>query len=463
MTLIASISGIRGTIGGESEMNLTPIDIVRFTSAFGMWMTTKSTSRKVVVGRDARQSGLMVEQLVCGTLVGLGFEVVNLGLSTTPTVEMAVTEFEAAGGIVLTASHNPREWNALKLLNRKGEFVTNKAGLDIQEIARNGYFTYANIDELGHVVHVNDFAEVHIRKILDLPYIDAFAVGASNLRILVDAVNSSGGIYVPQLLRAMGITDIVELNCEPNGKFAHNPEPLKQNLVDTCAAIKQHRCDLGIVVDPDVDRLVLIDENGELFGEEYTLVAVADYILQQKKGVVVSNLSSSRALRDLAERHGCAYFASAVGEVNVTEIMKRKDAVIGGEGNGGVILPDLHYGRDALVGIALFLTHLVKSRMKMSELRATYPDYYMSKQKADLNPAVDMGALLQRLEEKYSTEETNNVDGLKIDFASSWVHLRRSNTEPIIRIYSEAKTQDEADSLADKFRTEIVSMVEANQ
>lgn len=444
-------------------MNLTPIDIVRFTSAFGMWMTTKSTSRKVVVGRDARESGLMVEQLVCGTLVGLGFEVLNLGLSTTPTVEMAVMEFEAAGGIVLTASHNPREWNALKLLNRKGEFVTNKAGLDIQEIARNGYFTYANIDELGHVVHINDFAEVHIRKILDLPYIDAFAVGASNLRILVDGVNSSGGIYVPQLLRAMGISDIVELNCEPNGKFAHNPEPLKQNLVDTCAAIKQHRCDLGIVVDPDVDRLVLIDENGELFGEEYTLVAVADYMLQQKKGVVVSNLSSSRALRDLAERHGCAYFASAVGEVNVTEIMKRKDAVIGGEGNGGVILPDLHYGRDALVGIALFLTHLVKSRLKMSELRATYPDYYMSKQKADLNPAVDMAALLQRLEEKYSSEETNNVDGLKIDFPSSWVHLRKSNTEPIIRIYSEAKTQDEADSLADKFRTEIVSMVEANQ
>ncbi len=463
MTLIASISGIRGTIGGESEMNLTPIDIVKFTSAFGMWMTTKSSSRKVVIGRDARPSGEMLENLVKGTLVGLGFEVLNLGLSTTPTVEMAVVEFEAAGGIVLTASHNPQQWNALKLLNRKGEFVTNKAGIDIQEIAKNGYFNFATIDQIGKVTEVQGFVDVHIQKILDLPYIDSFAVGASGLKILVDGVNSSGSVFVPQLLRAMGITDIIEVNSTPDGHFAHNPEPLKQNLLDTCAAIQMHGCDLGIVVDPDVDRLVLIDETGELFGEEYTLVAVADFMLQQKKGVVVSNLSSSRALRDLAESHGCAYFASAVGEVNVTEIMKRKDAVIGGEGNGGVIAPDLHYGRDALVGIAIFLTHLVKSRKKVSELRATYPDYFMSKQKADLDQGVDMQELLTQLEAKYSAEETNNIDGLKIDFPASWVHLRKSNTEPIIRIYSEAKTQTEADLLADNFKAEIVSMVEKTQ
>jgi phosphomannomutase len=460
MTLIASISGIRGTIGGECESNLTPIDIVKFTSAFGMWMTTKSTSRRVVIGRDARPSGEMLEQLVTGTLVGLGFEVINLGLSTTPTVELAVTAFEAAGGIVLTASHNPREWNALKLLNRKGEFVTNKAGSDIQEIVRRGFFTFAAVEELGFVTKVDDFVDRHIQMILELPYIDAFAIGASGLRVLVDGVNSSGGIFVPQLLRAMGIKDILELNCAPTGQFAHNPEPLKQNLLDTCAAIKSHGCDLGIVVDPDVDRLVLIDENGELFGEEYTLVAVADFILQQKKGVVVSNLSSSRALRDLAERHGCRHYASAVGEVNVTEVMKRTDAVIGGEGNGGVILPDLHYGRDALVGIAIFLTLLVKSRLSCSQLRATYPNYYMSKQKADLDAGVDMKAVFDRLEAKYSAEDTNNIDGLKIDFAESWVHLRKSNTEPIIRIYSEAKTQAAADALADSFKAEIETMVE---
>ncbi|MEY3444999.1 MAG: hypothetical protein RLZZ519_3280, partial [Bacteroidota bacterium] len=361
------------------------------------------------------------------------------------------------------ASHNPEQWNALKLLNRKGEFVTNKAGMDIQEIAKNGYFNFATVDQIGKVIEVPGFVDVHIQKILELPYIDSFAVGASNLKVLVDGVNSSGSVFVPQLLRAMGIQNIVEVNNEPNGHFAHNPEPLKQNLIETCAAIKANGCDLGIVVDPDVDRLVLIDEKGELFGEEYTLVAVADYMLQQKKGVVVSNLSSSRALRDLAESHGCAYFASAVGEVNVTEIMKRKDAVIGGEGNGGVIAPDLHYGRDALVGIAIFLTHLAKSKKTVSELRSTYPDYYMSKQKADLDQSVDMQKLLMQLEEKYSAEETNNIDGLKIDFPASWVHLRKSNTEPIIRIYSEAKTQAEADLLADNFKAEIVSMVEKTQ
>lgn len=459
MTLIASISGIRGTIGGESGQNLTPNDIVQFTSAFGMWLTTKSPSRKVVIGRDARPSGEMVEHLVIGTLVGLGFEVVNLGLSTTPTVEMAVTHHEAAGGIVITASHNPREWNALKLLNRKGEFVTNKAGKEIQDIIERGFYTYALIDNIGSVSTDNDFGQKHIQMILELPQVDAFAVASAGLKVLVDGVNSSGGIFVPQLLKSIGITDIVELNCEPSGNFAHNPEPLQKNLVETCAAIKQHGCDLGIVVDPDVDRLVFIDENGELFGEEYTLVAIADFILQHKKGVVVSNLSSSRALRDMAEKHGCRHYASAVGEVNVTEIMKRTDAVIGGEGNGGVIFPYLHYGRDALVGIALFLTHLVKSKMKCSELRATYPDYYMSKQKVDLDAGVDVDGILAALEKKYESEDTNNVDGLKIDFPESWVHLRKSNTEPIIRIYSEAKSQQAADDLADRFKAEISSMV----
>jgi phosphomannomutase len=401
-----------------------------------------------------------LENLVKGTLVAMGFEVINLGLCTTPTVEIAVTEFAAAGGIVLTASHNPREWNALKLLNHKGEFVTKKAGNDIQEIVRNGYFSFSTIDRIGKVTEVRDFEDVHIQKILALPYIDAFAVKAAGLRVLVDGINSSGGVVVPKLLHALGISEIVEVNCEPTGRFAHLPEPLGENLQETCAAIRAHGCDLGIVVDPDVDRLVLIDEKGELFGEEYTLVAVADYILRQKKGVVVSNLSSSRALKDLAERHGCSYFSSAVGEVHVTEIMKRKDAVIGGEGNGGVILPDLHYGRDALVGIALFVTHLVKSRKSCSELRATYPNYFMSKQKASINPSVDFQLVLDHLEAKYSGEEVNNLDGLKIDFPDSWVHIRRSNTESIIRIYAEAKSQDKADRLADSFRSEIVSIAD---
>lgn len=461
MTLIASISGIRGTIGGESGSNLTPIDIVNFTSAFGMWLTTKSPSRKVVIGRDARPSGPMVEQLVCGTLVALGFEVINLGLSTTPTVEMAVPEYEAAGGIVLTASHNPKEWNALKLLNRKGEFITNKAGHEVKEIIENGYFSFAQIQNIGHITPVTDYAEKHIQHILALSLVDDHAIAKSGLKVLVDGVNSSGGIFVPMLLRALGITDIVEVNCEPTGEFAHNPEPLKQNLLDTCAQIKKHGCDLGIVVDPDVDRLVMIDETGALFGEEYTLVACADWVLQHKKGVVVSNLSSSRALRDLAESHGCRHYASAVGEVNVTEIMKRTDAVIGGEGNGGVILPELHYGRDALVGIALFLSLLVNSKLKCSELRAKYPDYYMSKQKASLEAGVDVDGLLKEIANTEADGTVNTVDGVKIDFEASWVHLRKSNTEPIIRIYSEAQTQEAADALATQFKTRITSLVQA--
>jgi phosphomannomutase len=459
MTLIASISGIRGTIGGPMGDNLTPPDIVNFTSAFGLWLTTRSDSRKVVVGRDARPSGPMLESLVCGTLVSLGFEVINLGLSTTPTVEVAIPEYKAAGGIVLTASHNPQAWNALKLLNRFGEFVTQKGGSEIMEILQLGHFRYEPVGELGKIVNVTDFGRRHIEMILDLPTVDAYAVGRSGLRVLVDGVNSSGGIFVPQLLRAMGITDIVELNCTPNGQFAHNPEPLKEHLVETCDAVRKNRCDIGIVVDPDVDRLVLIDENGNLFGEEYTLVAVADYILEHKRGAVVSNLSSSRALRDLAQERGCNYYAAAVGEVNVTERMKRSDAVIGGEGNGGVIYPELHYGRDALVGIALFLSHLVKSKLSVSKLRQKYPNYFMSKQKVDLNPQTDVDGLLKGVEAEFDGKATvTTIDGVKLDFPDSWVHLRKSNTEPIVRIYSEAKTQQAADELANEFKDRLSRM-----
>lgn len=458
MTLIASISGIRGTIGGLSGDNLTPPDIVNFTTAFGLWLTTRSESRKVVIGRDARPSGPMLEALVCGTLVSLGFEVINLGLSTTPTVEVAIPDYGAAGGIVLTASHNPQQWNALKLLNRFGEFVTRKGGSEIMEILSLGHFRYAEIFEIGKVVNVTDYGRRHIEKILDLQMVDAYAIGRANLRVLVDGVNSSGGIFVPQLLRALGVKDIVELNCTPDGIFAHNPEPLREHLQDTCAAVRKHRCDIGIVVDPDVDRLVFIDENGELFGEEYTLVAVADYVLDHKKGAVVSNLSSSRALRDLATERGCPYYAAAVGEVNVTEKMKRHDAVIGGEGNGGVILPELHYGRDALVGIALFLSHLAKLKTTVSALRARYPNYYMSKQKVDLDPKVDVDAILQKVQAAYAQEQVTDIDGVKIDFADAWVHLRKSNTEPIIRIYSEAQTQAAADSLANEFKANLASL-----
>lgn len=458
MALIASISGIRGTIGGKSGDNLTPVDVVQFTSAFGVWLGTKSESRRVVVGRDARRSGPMIEKIVVGTLMGLGFEVINLGLSTTPTVELAVTHFEAAGGIVITASHNPQQWNALKLLNRMGEFVTQKGGSEILEIHHRGNFHFNSVEQTGSEVKEENFTLIHIEKILSHPLVDNFAISKSGLRVLVDGVNSSGGLYVPQLLRALGLTDIVLLNCEPSGQFAHNPEPLKENLIETCAKVKECGAQLGIVVDPDVDRLVFIDENGELFGEEYTLVAVADYVLQHKKGSVVSNLSSSRALRDLAESFGCTYFASAVGEVNVTEKMKRYDAVIGGEGNGGVILPDLHYGRDALIGIGLFLSHLVKSKLSASALRRKYPDYFMSKQKVELTPGLDPAAVLAAVKAAHAHEQFNEVDGLKIDFAESWVHLRRSNTEPIIRIYSEAKTQQAADELATAFKKEILKL-----
>ncbi len=458
MTLLSSISGIRGTIGGRVKDNLTPIDIVNFAAAFGTWLTLKSQARTVVVGRDARPSGGMVQNLIMNTLIGLGFEVIDLGLSTTPTVEIAVPELKAAGGIIVTASHNPVEWNALKLLNNKGEFVTKKDGLEILEILNNEYYQFNGVQDLGKIVGRNDFVGLHIQKILQLNLVDKYAIKKANLKVVVDGVNSSGGVYVPELLRALGVENIVALNCTPNGWFAHKPEPLAENLTEICGYIKKHGADLGISVDPDVDRLVLIDERGEMFGEEYTLVAIADYVLQHTKSAVVSNLSSSRALRDIAEKHGCRHHASAVGEVNVIEIMKRTDALIGGEGNGGIIYPELHYGRDALVGIALFLSQLVKSGKSCAELRATYPNYFMAKKKIQLIEGVNLEALLGTFKERYQAHKINDVDGVKVDFEDSWVHLRKSNTEPIIRIYAEASTQEAADQLADQVIMELKEM-----
>lgn len=460
MTLISSISGIRGTIGGSVGNNLTPIDVVKFASAYGTWLTLKRpTADTVVIGRDARPSGEMVHQLVASTLVGLGFKVIDLGLSTTPTVEMAVPHYEAAGGIILTASHNPVEWNALKLLNYKGEFVTKKDGLEILEILENEYFDFKQVRQLGTIQKVDDFGDEHIRQILALKLIDRYAIEKADLTVVVDGVNSSGGIYVPLMLEALGVKNIIKINCQPNGWFTHNPEPIKENLTELCDAMKKNKAHIGIAVDPDVDRLVFVDETGELFGEEYTLVAVADYILSHQKSSVVSNLSSSRALADVAERHGVRHHYAAVGEVNVVEIMKRSDALIGGEGNGGIIYPELHYGRDALVGIALFLSHLVKSGKTVSALRATYPDYYMSKKKLQLVPEIRPEELEKAFREKYAHEKINDQDGIKVDFAESWVHLRRSNTEPIMRIYTEAKSQEAADALADRIIGELKGMM----
>ena len=450
MTLISSISGIRGTIGGKVGENLTPLDVVRFASAYGTWLLLKTSSRKVIIGRDARPSGEMVSQLVTSTLIGLGFEVVDLGLSTTPTVEMAVPALNAAGGIILTASHNPVEWNALKLLNLRGEFVTRKDGLEILEIAENSYYDFQEVRNLGKYTRNDEMESFHIDKILSLQLVDSYAIAQANFKVAVDGVNSSGGKYVPDLLRALGVQNILEVNCEPTGWFAHNPEPLKEHLTEISEVIRREGADLGICVDPDVDRLVFVDEQGEIFGEEYTLVAIADYVLQHTKSSVVSNLSSSRALRDVATKHGVRYHASAVGEVNVVEIMKRTDALIGGEGNGGIIYPELHYGRDALVGIALFLSHLAKSGMTCSELRKTYPDYYMAKKKLKLSPGLDVDLLLEKFKEMHKDGEVNTVDGVKVDLEEAWIHLRKSNTEPIIRVYTEAKTQEAADQLAQK-------------
>ena len=466
MSLIKSISGIRGTIGGKVDDNLTPVDVVKFTAAFGTWLQKTQNKKELtlVIGRDARISGTMVNSLVTATLQGLGINVVDLGLSTTPTVEVMVPELNADGGIILTASHNPKQWNALKLLNEKGEFISGKDGAEMLEIAEKEDFNFAEVDDLGKYETRTDAFDIHIQKILDLPMVDADAVKSKKFKVVLDAVNSTGGISLPPLLEKLGC-EVVKLYCEPNGQFPHNPEPLKEHLTDICDLIKKEGADVGIVVDPDVDRLALIDENGEMFGEEYTLVAVADYLLRHKKGVAVSNLSSSRALRDVARNLDSEYFASAVGEVNVVTLMKEKNAVIGGEGNGGIIYPDLHYGRDSLVGVALFLTHLAKENKTVSELRATYPAYYMGKKKIELTPEIDVDALLVKMQEEYNistslnVEEISTIDGVKIDFPENWVHLRKSNTEPIIRIYTEAFSQQEADELADKMIAKIKSLI----
>ena len=454
MTLIKSISGIRGTIGGLPENNLTPLDVVKYASAYGMWLKSKSKHKiKVVVGRDARISGVLVQNIVASTLQSLGIDVIDLGLSTTPTVEIAVPMEKASGGIILTASHNPKQWNALKLLNEKGEFVSANDGHEILRIAEEQNFDYAHIDDLG-LVENKDYLQKHINAILALPSVDVESVKSSKFKVVVDAVNSSGGIYIPALLEAMGV-EVVKLYCDPTGEFPHNPEPLPEYLHDLCSLVVASNADLGFVVDPDVDRLAIVSEDGSLFGEEYTLVAVADYILQLKKGNTVSNLSSTRALYDVSKIHGVKYFASAVGEVNVVEKMKEVDAVIGGEGNGGIIFPELHYGRDALVGVALFLTHLAKSKISCSNLRRRYRNYFMSKQKVQLTEGLNVDNLLELMANKYKNEDVDCSDGVKINFNEEWVHLRKSNTEPIIRVYTESITSQKADALALRFIKEI--------
>lgn len=456
MTLIKSISGIRGTIGAQPGENLTPIDIVKFTTAYARFMSQKNDGKRltIVVGRDARISGEMVEKIIEGTLLGCGVDVINVGLCTTPGTEMAVITYKADGGIIITASHNPKQWNALKLLNEKGEFLNDAEGKKVLAFAEDDSYQFPDVDHLGKVILSEDFNDTHIAQVLALPLVDIEAVKARKFKVVVDAVNSIGGIVIPKLLRELGC-EVVELNCEPTGEFAHNPEPLPQNLTEISEVIVRQGADLGIVVDPDVDRLAFVNEDGTMFVEEYTLVAVADYILSQKVGNTVSNLSSSRALRDVTEAHGGSYTASAVGEVNVVAKMKQTGAIIGGEGNGGVIYPELHYGRDALVGTALFLTYLAKINMTMTALRATYPAYYASKNKIELTPAIDVDKVLLEMKSRYASENVNDIDGVKIDFAQSWVHLRKSNTEPIIRIYTEAKSAAEADELAQRFIREI--------
>ena len=456
MTLIKSISGIRGTIGGKVGDNLTPVDAVKFASAYGTWLKEYSGKEKitVVVGRDARISGPMIHNLVVNTLIGLGINVIDLGLSTTPTVEVAVPLEKADGGIILTASHNPKQWNALKLLNEKGEFLNGEEGLKILEIAEAEAFDFSDVDDLGEIMINDAYMDIHIDEVLNLPLVDVDAVKAAKFKVVVDGVNSSGGIIIPRLLKLMGV-EVVELYCEPNGHFPHNPEPLKEHLTAISELVVKEKADLGIVVDPDVDRLAFICEDGEMFGEEYTLVACADYVLSKTPGNTVSNMSSSRALRDVTNLHKGTYEASAVGEVNVVELMKKNNAVIGGEGTGGIIYPELHYGRDSLVGVALFLTHLANKKMTVSALRASYPQYYMSKNKIELTPQIDVDAILVAMTEKYKNEDITTIDGVKIDFAENWVHLRKSNTEPIIRIYTEAASQEKADVLALRIIDEI--------
>jgi phosphomannomutase len=458
MTLIKSISGIRGTIGGKVSENLTPIDIVKFTAAFGQWLKSKAESQenmKVVIGRDARISGAMLSQLVAATLQGLGIDVVDLGLATTPTVEIAVPLENALGGIILTASHNPIQWNALKLLNQKGEFISGRDGEEVLEIAEKEEFLFADVKKLGKYTSNERYLQKHIEMILALPLVDAEAIKAKNFKIAVDAVNSVGGLAVPALLRALGVSQITEFNCEPTGYFAHNPEPLPENLIQFCKDVEKGSFDLGIVIDPDVDRLAIICESGEPFGEEYTLVAVADYVLKTQKGATVSNLSSTQALKVITEKHGQSYFSSAVGEVNVVQVMKQTKAVVGGEGNGGIIYPDLHYGRDALVGIALFLSHLARFGKSASLLRSLYPNYYISKNKIELPENVNVNEILEKMQQKYSKFNLNTIDGLKVTFDNAWVHLRKSNTEPIIRIYAEADSMSMAENLAEKVIADI--------
>lgn len=456
MTLIKSISGIRGTIGGQVGENLTPIDAVKFASAYGVWLKQQREKEhyKVVVGRDARISGKMIQSLVMNTLVGMGIHVVDLGLSTTPTVEVAVPMEHADGGIILTASHNPKQWNALKLLNAKGEFLDAVEGAKILEIAESDNITFADVDSLGKITKIQAYIDLHIIEVLHLPLVKVRPIKEARFRVVVDGVNSTGGIVIPLLLERLGV-DVIKIHCEPNGHFPHNPEPLKEHLTDLSEAVKKHKADFGIVVDPDVDRLAFMDENGEMFGEEYTLVACADYVLSRKPGNTVSNMSSTRALRDITEKYGGTYEASAVGEVNVVKLMKKNKVVIGGEGNGGIIYPEAHYGRDALVGIALFLSLLADKNISVSQLRKTYPNYFMSKKKIELTPDLDVDGILKEIENRYQNNQLTTIDGVKIDFPENWVHLRKSNTEPIIRIYTEAKSQDEADALAEKFIDEI--------
>ena len=465
MTLIKSISGIRGTIGGTAGEGLTPPDVVKYVSAYGTWLKQQHKGKVcVIIGRDARLSGELVNNLTLATLSALGIDCIDVGLSTTPTVEVAVTELKAQGGIIITASHNPKQWNALKLLTDKGEFINENDGAKVLAIAENAAFNYADVNQLGKISLNNEMLKLHIEKILKLPYVDRKAIRAKKFKVVVDAVNSSGGIAVPMLLEALGIENIIKIHCEPNGQFAHNPEPLPENLRDLAKAVTKNKAHLGISVDPDVDRLALVCEDGEMFGEEYTLVAVADYVLQyHKKGNTVSNLSSTRALRDVTEKAGGKYAASAVGEVNVVRLMKETNAVVGGEGNGGIILPELHYGRDALVGIALFLSHLAKFGKSTSLLRSTYPNYYFSKNKIELTPEIDVDNILEKIKNKYKKQPVNTVDGVRIEFDKEWVHLRKSNTEPIIRIYAESKSMATAENLAKKIILDIKELIKEGQ
>jgi len=460
MTLIKSISGIRGTIGGETNTNLTPIDAVKFAAAYGMWLIARHSQKKnlrIVIGRDARISGKMISSLVSNTLVGLGIDVVDAGLSTTPTVELAVGMEQADGGIIITASHNPKQWNALKLLNEKGEFLNAEEGEKILQIAEDDAFDFATVDDLGAYSKKKDFIKKHVASVLALDLVDVESIRKANFKVVVDGVNSTGGIAIPALLDALNV-DVIELYCEPTGEFPHNPEPLAENLTSIAALVVEKQADFGIVVDPDVDRLAFINEDGSMFGEEYTLVACADYVLSKTSGNTSSNLSSSRALRDITNKYGGSYTASAVGEVNVVTKMKETEAIIGGEGNGGIIYPASHYGRDSLVGVALFLSHLAQLDISCKALRDSYPSYYMSKNKIELTPELDVEAILKKMSIIYKDEEINTIDGVKIDFETEWVHLRKSNTEPIIRIYTESTSQDNADDLAKRFMEKIAAV-----